>query len=125
MFYKPEIVKAYFKSQGLPDPVFEWHYIPGRKFRMDVAWPELKIGIEVEGGLWMKAAHSTGKGIKRDMEKGNLSILAGWRVFRVEPKELCMLETVKMVKCIMPVDSLQVSPDPHKVASGRAKSCPN
>jgi hypothetical protein len=98
MYYKPEIVKAFFKSQGLPEPVFEHSYIPNRRFRLDVAFPEHKVGIEVQGGLFLKAAHSTGTGIKRDMEKRNLGILNGWRVLECEPKDLCMVETVNMVK---------------------------
>ena len=105
MHYKSQIVSAYYKSQGLPEPEFEVEYIPGRKFRLDVAWPQYKIGIEVQGGLWMKAAHSTGKGIKRDMEKRNLGILAGWRVIECEPKDLCTADVVDMIKKLMEAKS--------------------
>jgi hypothetical protein len=105
MHYKPEIVSAYFVECGLPKPEFEFTYIPNRKFRMDVGWPLLKVGIEVMGGLWIKAAHSTGTGIKRDMEKRNLGILAGWRVLECEPKDICTLDFVNMVKALLATTS--------------------
>lgn len=101
MNYKPEIVSAYYVEMGLPKPVFEHDYIPGRKFRLDIAWPDYKVGVEVQGGLWLKAAHSTGTGIKRDMEKRNLGILNGWRVLECEPKDVCTLEMAKALKRLL------------------------
>ena len=98
MKYNPSIVSAYFKAEGLPAPVFEHQYIPGRKFRLDIAWPACRVGIEVQGGIWIKGAHSTGSGILRDMEKRNAGILAGWRVIEVTPGQLCMRETVDAVR---------------------------
>ena len=96
--YKPEIIKAYFKEIGLPEPVFEFVYIPNRKFRLDIAFPEWRVGLEVQGGLFIKAAHSTGAGIRRDMEKRNLGILEGWSVLECEPENVCMAETAWMIK---------------------------
>jgi hypothetical protein len=112
MHYKPAIVAAYFLECGLPKPDFELTYIPGRKFRLDIAWPEYKIGIEVQGGIFLKAAHSTGTGIKRDMEKRNLGILHGWRVLEVEPKDLCTLDFVNVVKELFAKSSIHL-PSPQ------------
>lgn len=103
MHYKPDIVTAYFVECGLPAPVYEYRHIPGRKYRLDVAFPAHKVGVEVQGGLWIKAAHSTGAGIKRDMEKRNLGILNGWRVLEVEPKDLCSQEIVQALKQLLGV----------------------
>lgn len=63
----------------------EYQFHPERKFRFDYAWPEKKIALEVEGGLWRKGggAHSHPKGILRDIEKYNLATTLGWRVIRV------------------------------------------
>jgi hypothetical protein len=101
MNYKPIVVLGYFLEMGLPEPVFEHVYIPCRKFRLDIAFPAYKVGLEVQGGLWFKAAHSTGKGIKRDMEKRNLGILHGWDVVECEPCEVCMLETVELLRTVL------------------------
>lgn len=98
MHYKPAIVSAYFVESGLPAPVFEHQHIPGRKFRIDVAWPDHKVGIEVQGGVWIRGKHGRGSGVVKDMAKRNLQLLHGWRVIEVQPGELCMQETVSMVK---------------------------
>lgn len=99
--YSTLVVKAWFKECGLPEPVFEHRHIEGRKFRLDVAWPRERVGIEVQGGIWIKAAHSTSIGIKRDMEKRNLGLCAGWRVLECEPSDLCTTEMAEMVKLAM------------------------
>lgn len=98
MKYRPEIVTAYFRSQGLPTPEYEYMHVPGRKFRADIAWPKHKVAVEVMGGLWIAGGHSRGAGVRKDMDRRNLVTLAGWRVIEVEPKDLCTLDTVRMLK---------------------------
>jgi hypothetical protein len=46
MKYKPQIVSAFYVSQDLPSPQFELSYIPNRKFKLDIGWPDQKIGID-------------------------------------------------------------------------------
>jgi very-short-patch-repair endonuclease len=99
--YKPAIVAAYYRHEGLPDPEFEVCHIPGRKFRLDVAWPAAKVGIEVEGGIWTRGKHGRGTGIRVDMEKNNLALIYGWRVLRVEPQDVCLRVTVNMIKSLL------------------------
>ena len=55
---------------------------PGRKYRLDYAWPQERLGVELEGGLYSGGAHARPRGILRDMEKGNFAALNGWRVLR-------------------------------------------
>lgn len=56
-----------------------------RQFRFDYAWPQKRIALEVEGGIWRKGggAHSHPTGIIRDIEKYNLAMMQGWRVIRL------------------------------------------
>ena len=70
---------------GIPAPVCEFRHIPGRRFRLDYAWPDHRIGLEVQGGIWIGGKHSRGVGQKIDMQKNNLGILHGWRVFQCVP----------------------------------------
>ena len=111
MKYDPKIVNAWFKDVGIPEPVYEHKHIKKRQFRLDIAWPEYTVGIEVQGGIHplprkrkdgtvvvMPGAHGTPAGIRRDNEKSNLSLLEGWSVLKVEPKELCTTDTAEMVK---------------------------
>lgn len=72
------------KAAGLPEPEREVCVIPGRKFRFDFAWtePHHRLLVEVQGGIWQKSGHTSGRGVTRDMEKLNLAQLAGWRVMQ-------------------------------------------
>jgi len=81
------------RARNLPEPVAEFAFHPSRKWRFDYAWPELKIALEVEGGLWLarhgkKSRHFTGTGAAGDMEKYNQAALYGWRVVRSTPTSL-------------------------------------
>jgi len=51
--------------------------IPGRKWRWDFLVGDL--AIEVQGQTWSKGAHSSGQGIRRDCQKHNAVVLAGYR----------------------------------------------
>src|SRR5882757_9694859 len=52
--------------------------VAGRRFRLDVAFPELRLDIEVDG--W--AYHRTKEQRQADAERDNLLMQAGWRVLR-------------------------------------------
>ena len=75
-------------SAGLTGYIREYQAIPGRKFRFDFAFiqPEHRLLIEINGGTYSKGGHSTGTGINRDYEKGNLAVLNGWRVLSFDTK---------------------------------------
>lgn len=58
--------------------------IKGRRFHFDFAWPDEKIAIEAQGGIFMgKSGHTGGKNMEDDYEKNNLCVADGWRVFYV------------------------------------------
>jgi hypothetical protein len=97
MKYNPRIVAAFFEQHGLGKPEFEYRFHTTRKWRFDIAWPQSKIAIEVQGGIWSQGAHSRGAGQRRDMEKHNAATSLGWRVFYVEPKNLCLMDTISML----------------------------
>ena len=64
----------------------EFRFDPARKWRLDFAWPGLKLGVEVEGGTWSWGRHVRPDGFERDAEKYNAAALAGWRVLRFTGK---------------------------------------
>jgi hypothetical protein len=70
----------------LPEPEREYRFVPDRRWRFDLAWPELLLAVEIEGGIWIAGRHSRGTGIEADMEKYNRATLAWWRVLRVTPE---------------------------------------
>jgi len=63
-------------------PVTEYLFAKdiGRKWRFDVALPERRIAIEIDGGTWMGGRHTTGRGHQSDAEKRNQAAVMGWRV---------------------------------------------
>lgn len=70
-------------AAGLPSPIQEYRFAPPRRWRFDLAWPSLRLALEIEGGVWTGGRHVRGKGFERDTEKYNAATLAGWRVLRV------------------------------------------
>jgi len=58
----------------------EYRFHPRRRWRFDFAWPERLVAVEVQGGIWVKSGHTTGTGIRRDIEKHNAAVMMGWRV---------------------------------------------
>jgi hypothetical protein len=72
---------------GLPEPVKEYRFAEsiGRQWRFDGAWPDLKVAVEVEGGIWAPepGRHNRGSGMEEDCRKYNAAALLGWNVIRV------------------------------------------
>lgn len=75
----------HWRRLGGPDVwVAEYIFHPTRQWPIDLAIPELKIMVELDGGTWSKekTGHNWGVGIRRDHEKQNAAVLLGWRPFR-------------------------------------------
>lgn len=63
-----------------PEAVSEYHpEVPGRRFRIDIAFPLQRIGIEVDG---FSHHAKTLDGFLNDRRRQNLLVLAGWRMLR-------------------------------------------
>jgi hypothetical protein len=66
---------------GLPVET-EYVFHKCRKWAFDIAFPQILLGIEVNGlgrGGW-QGGHQTPQGQQNDMEKSNAAVEAGWRV---------------------------------------------
>ncbi|MFH1744504.1 MAG: hypothetical protein ABIH23_36330 [bacterium] len=102
MKYKAEIVRAFYMQEGLPKPTFE-HRFCDRRWRLDVAWPEYRIAIECQGGLFLPGGgrHNRGAAMLKEYEKLNTLAQMGWSVIFVIPQDLCLVSTVEMVKRCM------------------------
>ena len=85
------------KARKMPTPTPEFRFHPVRKFRWDWAWPEARLALEVEGGVWSGGAHGRGTGIVRDMEKSSLAAEEGWRIIRVTPSNLATEATMDSI----------------------------
>lgn len=68
---------------GLPEPTREHRFHPTRKWRFDLAWPDLKLAVEIEGVSRHTSRHQTIAGYRADCEKYAEAATLGWRVLRV------------------------------------------
>jgi very-short-patch-repair endonuclease len=79
-------------------PVREYAFSPTRAWRLDFAWPELKIAVEVEGGIWTGGRHTNASGFIKDLEKYNALALAGWRLFRFDGGAVRRGEALRLIE---------------------------
>lgn len=70
---------------GMPRPTLEYPFAQGegRRYRFDGAYVPQRVGIEVEGGIWVQGRHNRGGGFEEDCRKYSLASALGWRVVRV------------------------------------------
>ena len=69
------------RAEGL-SPEREYRFHPERKWRFDFAFPDKKLAVEIEGGIFSGGAHTRGAKYIKDCEKYNAAVLMGWRVLR-------------------------------------------
>lgn len=67
--------------------VREYRFHPDRLWRFDYAIPDLRIAIEIDGGIWINGRHNRASGYIGDMEKFNAAATLGWVVLKFTPQE--------------------------------------
>lgn len=67
----------------LPAPVTQFKFCPTRRWRADFAWPEQRVIVEVQGGIWTGGRHARGSGIAAEAEKLSTAAALGYRVLPV------------------------------------------
>lgn len=78
------------REHGLPAPVRQHPVvIDGRSFRIDMAYPELRLAIESDGFTH----HGDRSAFESDRERQNLLMLAGWSVLRFTWRQICAQPT--------------------------------
>ena len=92
---------------GFPLPVCaftgdgkQYRFYPGRLWRMDFAWPDLKIGIECQGGLWAGKGHGGGTAYRNDRIKSAYAQFGGW---------IYLEASTDMIRDGMAIDLLKVA----------------
>lgn len=86
------------KSQIGLEPVKEYRFHPVRKWRFDYAFPEHKVAIEINGGVWKSGRHNRGQGYINDLEKLNNAAALGWLVLQFTPQQRFENNTVELIK---------------------------
>lgn len=78
--------------------VAEYPFHRTRKWRFDFAIPPLKIAAELDGGIWIKGRHTTGKGYQADLDKMNHAAALGWLVFRFSTADVLQGRDLDILK---------------------------
>ncbi|CCD30309.1 Conserved hypothetical protein [Candidatus Glomeribacter gigasporarum BEG34] len=60
----------------------EYRFDAMRRWKFDFAWPNWKIVVECEGGIWAQGRHTRALGFEADCDKYNAATVQGWRVLR-------------------------------------------
>lgn len=95
---KSEELAAQCAMGGLPEPQREYRFHGERRWRFDLAWPELRLAVEVDGGAWVNGRHNRASGWMRDQEKLNEACVLGWRVLHVTPRQVDGWEAFGLVE---------------------------
>jgi very-short-patch-repair endonuclease len=111
-----ELLAFQIRAAGLPEPEREFRFDKVRLFRADFAWPDHRLLVEVEGGIWMsKGGHNTGRGILRDIEKGNLAASNNWLYLRFAPEHINSGQALDVIEDVLAPPKTQLQPS-RKVA---------
>jgi very-short-patch-repair endonuclease len=73
-------VVEFLRTRGFPEATRRhWVNLPGARFRLDAAYPELLVDIEADSRLW----HTSPSDRRRDAARDALLEAAGWLVVRI------------------------------------------
>lgn len=107
-----KLLFMHLDRESLPRPEPEYRFHPPRKWSLDFAWwfcsletfEEVKIALEVEGGIYTKAkGHRSVTNFEADLIKYNQLAIDGWRLIRVLPEHLQMkrMEAINWLEDIL------------------------
>lgn len=85
-----KLLLLHVNAAKLPLPVFEYQFHPTRQWKIDAAWPEYKLAVEIEGGIYMGrgTGHRSITGFEAGLEKYNQLAIEGWFLIRILPEWL-------------------------------------
>lgn len=90
MIDTPTTLICRIDQMGILRPQKEFHFSTSRQWRFDFAWPEVRIAIEIEGGIskYKPGRHIRPQGFQDDLDKYNTGTSYGWRIFRFSSKDI-------------------------------------
>ena len=86
--WQKELALCIDATKSLPSPVLEYIFHPSRKWRFDLAWPDCKFAVEIQGGVYSEGRHTRGRGYTNDCEKLAEAVCLGWRVIYVTTEQI-------------------------------------
>lgn len=84
-----------FRVEGA---VEEYRFLPPRRWRADFAFPDAKVLVDIEGGIWNNGRHVRPAEYQKDLYRSNQAQRAGWLHLRFTEKEINDWTAVDIVK---------------------------
>ena len=88
MRYNAKLVLQLWQQRGLPAAVAEHEFCAGRKWRFDFAFPNHRVAVEVQGGLFTGGRHTRGLALVKEYEKWRAAAVLGWRILPCIPQQI-------------------------------------
>ena len=109
-----ESLALQIRAMKMPEPVREFRFHKTRRWRVDFAWPDLMLAVEVEGGCethgkrrvingkvtTLKSRHLTVTGFREDCCKYNAAAALGWRVLRFSGAMIKSGEAIEQIEAV-------------------------
>lgn len=103
----------------------EYRFHPERAWRMDFAWPEHRVAVEIEGGVWGLGRHNRPRGFIADTEKYNAAAKLGWTVLRFTAQTIrsgeAIEQTVGLLRDREALDAIDPESGTQRVMHKRAR----
>lgn len=97
-----------------PESQYKFH--PERRWRLDFAFPELLIAVEIDGGIFAAengdeaGKHARGAGRCKDMEKRNAAAELGWFILNYGPPHVRSGEAALQIERLVIVRRQLIAP---------------
>lgn len=94
------VMDLQFRAVGLkPERQYRFHDV--RKWRLDFAFPDAKVAIEVDGGTFTGGRHTRGRGYAEDCRKRAEAMLLGWRVLNATGEQVKSGEALRWTQALL------------------------
>lgn len=98
-----EQMKEQLDEAGLTGYKRNFRFIPKRRFEADFYFPELKLAVECDGGIWLKnSGHTSGEGYTKDRCRDQLALAHGIVTVRFTSDQIRRGEAIAYLTAYVP-----------------------
>ena len=90
------MLAAQLETAGITGYEREYRWLEGRKYRADLAFPKIRLLVEIDG-----EAHRIKGRFHSDIKKSQAALLAGWRLLRVSTGQVRDGSACELVRRVM------------------------
>lgn len=100
-----ELLDSQLKEAGITGYTRNSLFIPGRRFKADFWFEDLRLALEVDGGIFKRGptGHTSGVGYHSDRVRDQLALASGITTVRFTTPQIRNGEAIKYVVAYLPV----------------------